>query len=92
MSIFQKYTTIKTARSGATIKAPTAVVESIYNSGYRISTSNSGKYASVYQYNKAKRRSEYVAPLSYFISDRIAGYKDGNGCNLIKSNLIMLKD
>lgn len=92
MSLFTKYTTIKTARSGATIKAPTSVVESVYDAGYRISTSNNGKYASVYQYNKSKKRSEYVAPLSYFISDRIAGFKDGNGCNLIKSNLIMMKD
>lgn len=92
MSVFSKYTTIKTSRSGKTIKAPTEVVESVYNAGYRISTSNNGKYASVYQYNKKKGCSEYIAPLSYFISDRVAGYKDGNGCNLIKSNLIIMKD
>ena len=92
MSVFTKYSTIKTAQSGVKIKAPTAVIESVYNKGYHISTSNNGRYASVYQYNKKTGRSEYVAPLSYFISDRIAGYKDGNGCNLIKSNLIMMKD
>lgn len=92
MSVFTKYTTLKTARSGATIKAPTSVVESVFNAGYRITTSHNGKYASVYQYNKKAGRSEYVAPLSYFISDRIAGYKDGNGCNLTKSNLIFMKD
>lgn len=92
MSVFTKYTTVTTPKSRATIKAPTSVVESVYNAGYRISTSHNGKYASVYQYNKKKKCSEYVAPLSYFISDRIAGYKDGNGCNLIKSNLIFMKD
>ena len=92
MNMFTKYSTIKMPRSGITIKAPKEVIESVYNSGYRITTANNGKYASVYQYNKKTGRSEYVAPLAYFISDRIAGYKDGNGCNLVKSNLIMMKD
>lgn len=92
MSVFTKYTTIKTAQSGKTIKAPTSVIESVYNKGYHITTSSNGRYATVYQYNKRTQRAEYIAPLSYFISDRIAGYKDGNGCNLIKSNLIMMKD
>lgn len=90
MSIFNKYTTLKTSKH--TIKAPTAVIESIRNAGYLISTSGNGRYASVYQYDKKTKKTNYVAPLSYFISDRIAGYKDGNGCNLIKSNLIMIKD
>lgn len=92
MSVFTKYTTIKTSRSKKTIKAPTSVVESIYDAGYTISTSHSGKYASVFQYNKKKGTNEYIAPLAYFISDKIAGYKDGNGCNLIKSNLIFIED
>ena len=91
MSVFTKYTTLQT-RSGTKIKAPTVVVESVKKAGYNITTCCSGKYAQVYQYNKKSRKTEYVAPLSYFISDRIAGYKDGNGCNLIKSNLIMMKD
>lgn len=92
MTIFSRYTTIKCPRSGHVIKAPTEIVESIYDAGYNISTSANGKMASVYSYNKKKKRNEYVAPLSYFISDRIAGYKDGNGKNLTKSNLIMMKD
>ena len=92
MSVFTKYTTIKCPRSGKVIKAPTAVVESLRNSGYGITTSNSGRLATVFQYDKKQRTTKYVAPLSYFISDRIAGYKDGNGCNLVKSNLIMMKD
>ncbi len=92
MSVFNKYTTIVTPRSHKTIKAPTSVVESVYNRGYYISTGANGRYAAVYSYNKKTKSSTYIAPLSYFISDRIAGYKDGNGCNLIKSNLIMLKD
>lgn len=92
MNVFSKYTTIKTAKSGVKIKAPTSVIESVYNAGYRISTSNGGRYASVYHYNTKSRKSEYIAPLSAFISEKVAGYKDGNGCNLIKSNLIIMKD
>lgn len=91
MSILTKYTTI-TTRSGVKIKAPSNVVESVYKAGYHISTSNNGRYASVFEYNKRTKTTRYVGSLSYFISDRIAGYKDGNGCNLTKSNLIMIKD
>lgn len=92
MKAFTKYTTLKMPQSGIKVKAPTAVVESLRNAGYHISTSGNGKYASVFQYNKKTQRNEYVAPLSYFISDRVAGYRDGNGCNLTKTNLIMMKD
>ena len=92
MNIFSKYTTIKCPRSGHIIKAPTAIVESVYDAGYNISTSSGGKMASVFQYDKKTRTNKYIAPLSYFISDRIAGYKDGNGKNLTKSNLILMKD
>ena len=91
MNIFSKYTTIKT-RTGRKIKAPTSIIESVYDAGYRISTASNGKYAQVYEWDRKNKRTKYIAPLSYFISDRIAGYKDGNGCNLIKSNLIMIKD
>lgn len=91
MSVFTKYTTI-TTRSGVKIKAPASIVESVYKAGYTISTSNNGRYASVYEYNRKTKDTRYVGALSYFISDRIAGYKDGNGCNLTKSNLIMIKD
>ena len=91
MSIFTKYTTI-TTRSGTKIKAPTDVVEQIYKAGYTISTSNNGRYASVFEWDRKNKKRRYVSQLSYFVSDRIAGYKDGNGCNLTKSNLIMMKD
>lgn len=91
MSIFNRYKTITMKRSGIKVKAPVAVLEEIQRAGYYITTSE-GKYAQVMEYDKTTKRSRYIAPLSYFISDRVAGYKDGNGCNLIKSNLIMMED
>lgn len=92
MSVFTKYKTITCPRSQRKIKAPAEVVDTVYKAGYYISTGSSGKYAAVYEYDRNTKKSHYVASLAYFISDRIAGYKDGNGCNLTKSNLIMLKD
>jgi hypothetical protein len=89
--MFTRYKTVTMKRSGIKVKAPATVIEDVQNAGYFITTS-SGKYAQVMEYDKNTHRARYIAPLSYFISDRIAGYKDGNGCNLVKSNLIMMED
>lgn len=90
MRVFTKYTTIETPRSHRKIKAPAKVIEDIYKAGYYITTCNNGKYAQVCEYDPATASARYIAPLSYFISDRICGYKDGNALNLVRSNLIYM--
>lgn len=90
--MFTRYKTLTMKRSGLKVKAPASVIEDVQKAGYFITTADRGRYAQVFEYDRNAKRVRYIAPLSYFISDRIAGYKDGNGCNLVKSNLIMMED
>lgn len=92
MSMFTRYKTIITPKSKVKIKAPAQVIDEVYNAGYYIVATGNRRYAQVFEYNKKLKQAKYIAPLSYFISDRVCGYKDGNGCNLVKSNLIMMED
>lgn len=91
MSIFTRYKTIYTPRSNRQITAPAKVIEEVLNAGYNITVASSGRYATVYTYNKRTHKAEYVSTLAYFISDKVCGYKDGDGCNLRKSNLIFME-
>ena len=92
MTMFTRYRTMTTKRSHVKIKAPVEVFEAVANAGCYLTACSNRKNAQVFKYHRLTRKSRYVAPLAAFISDKVCGYRDGNGCNLTKSNLIMMED
>lgn len=75
--------------AGYEIKVSNKVLNEIRREGAFVSTSNNGKYASVFAYTPGGK-TEYLGQLHTAIKEGRVAYKNGNTLDNSKSNLVVL--